>query len=507
VAEHAVTVVAQLYVPDVPATTELRIMAWDTPGGTFGRWALIGTDTGYLVRAYNDTAGTTSDVVTNVTGPFSAQVSYTVELFQSGGNISARIFYNDNALFAAGLVAGTLAAPTRVMLNPDRSNTTASLTSAGLRFVVGHVRVVDDVSAKDSPYYTDPATGLTVQAANAWYLEAAHSRVGRLCDEERVPFELDGDPDVSGFDQLNTQRDGTFTSLVENAAESESGALVYETGFGYAMLSRSCRYNQPVALTVDLSTYCYSDDTDPDEVLVPQLESRLANYWTVKRHLGSEGSYAADEAYRTRRGTIPEEVTIDAVTDAILEDHAAWRVHKNVDFTGAYYPTTPIDLLANPDLIDDWLDCRIGARIQQANQPTLAGLETIDVLMEGYTETLGPKVWNVQVAGVPAEPWQVGVYDTDLYDAATTTVGGAGVNTTATAVTFSSTNRNDTWSTTPGYKVIVGGERWVVTAMGAQTGSGPWTQAATVTRSDNGVVRAQPAGTPIHVENPLRWAL
>lgn len=505
--EWAVSFVGQFYAPDVPAVSEVRILAWDTPGGTYNRWAFIATGTGYQLRAYNDDAGTTTVANSDAFGSFSGQLSYTVEASQSGGNIVTELFYNDVSFAGPFGIAGTLAPISRVVVNPDRTNTTASLTPKGLRFIIGHVRVVEETSVADLPFYTDPVTGVIVNAGNAWYLESVTSRIGRLCDEERVPCEILGDPASTGYTQLNTQRDGTFSTLVEQAAESESGAMVFEKGFGYAVLPLSARYNQPVALTVDLATYARSGDTDQADVLVPQLESRLANYWTVKRHLGSEGTYAADADYRARRGTIVEEVTIDALTDDVLESHASWRTHRNVNFTGAFYPSTPVDLAANPDLIDDWLWSDIGSRIQRTNQPTIAGLETIDQVLEGISETLGPKLWQVEAAGAPAQVWDLGVYDTDLYDAATTTVGGAGLNTTATSVTFSSTDIGDTWSTTPGYKVMVDGERWVVTAMGAQSGSGPWTQAATVTRSDNGIVKSHVAGTPIHVENPLRWAL
>ncbi len=321
------------------------------------------------------------------------------------------MFYNDNAYSAAVLIAGTLAPVSQIVGNPDRTNTTASVTPNGLRFILGHMRVTDETSVKDLPAYTDPITGLVVYSGSAWYLETAHERVNRLCDEERIPCVILGDPAASGFTQLNTQRDGTFTALVEQAAESESGLLVYEAEFGYHVLPRTARYNQTAALTVDLATYRRSADTDQGDVLVPQLESRLANYWTVKRHLGSEGTFAADLAYRQRRGTIGEEVTIDALNDDVVDHHAAWRVHRNVDYTGAYYPATPVDLAANPELIDDWLSCTIGSRVQRINQPSIAGIATIDQVIEGYSETLGPKSWQVEISGAPAEVWDVAVAD------------------------------------------------------------------------------------------------
>ena len=40
-----------------------------------GRWALVGTDTGYQVRAYNDNLGTSTDVVTWTGPPAAVQIS------------------------------------------------------------------------------------------------------------------------------------------------------------------------------------------------------------------------------------------------------------------------------------------------------------------------------------------------------------------------------------------------------------------------------------------------
>ena len=274
-------------------------------------------------------------------------------------------------------------------------------------------------------------------------------------------------------------------------------------------MARSGRYNAPVDLTVDLDTYRRSDGTCQAELLVPQLELKAPNAITVERTGGGSRSYAADAAYRKRRGTITDKATLDLLTDDDCGLHASWRVHTNVDGAGANYPSMPIDLAANPDLIDAWLLCRPGSRVQRTNQPTIAGLGTIDQVIDNGSETLGPRAWIANLDTSPAAVWQVGVYDSASYlvDAATTTVGGSGLTTSTTSVVFSSTNKDDTWYTTGGYQVTVNGEDMTVVTMGAQTGSGPWTQTATVIRGVNGVNKAHPAGTPIHVKSPLRWAL
>jgi hypothetical protein len=54
---------------------------------------------------------------------------------------------------------------------------------------------------------------------------------------------------------------------------------------------------------------------------------------------------------------------------------------------------------------------------------------------------------------------------------------------------------------------MIEGERVTVTAMTAAAGTGPYTQTATVTRSVNGVVKAQLSGARVNVYNSRRWGL
>ena len=412
--QWSVSWVNQMYAPLVPGITEMRIVQWRTAGGTFNRWALVATATGYQVRAYNDPDGTSTNVATYV-GVYYDQFNFEVEAVQNGANIDVKLRANTVEI-ATGSVAGTLAAIIQVAVNPDKANTTASTDPFALRFIVGHLRVFDNPAAIGIPFYYDNERGgMIVRSDQAWYKESAHRRIRRLCEEEGVPIQILGSPATTGLTPLNAQQDGSFTELLESAVESESGGILYEAGYGYRYLPRTARYNQGTSLTVDMATYARSGDTSPADVLVPTLDARAANAWTVQRTDGSEGSYAAPESYRERRGTIREEVTVDVLYDTDLDDHAAWRVHQTYN-AGPNYPSLPIDLAANPDLIDEWLACDIGSRVERINQPTIAGVGAIDQVIVGVTETLGPRVWQVTATVAPASPWDVGLADVALAD-------------------------------------------------------------------------------------------
>lgn len=499
--EWAVSFVAACYAPDVPGITELRIAQWETPSGTQNRWAMVALSAGgYVVRSYSDATGTATDVATYPTISFGDQLTFTIEAHQSGGSVAIELFFNDVSS-ASGSITGTQGPVTRVTMNPDRTNTTGSLTSFGIQFVVGHVRVVDEITVPDTPHYTVPETSDVVYAIDAWYLEPAHRRLERLCAEERVPFQFRGDPATTGMTILNAQQDGSFTSLTEAAVEAESGGLLYEHRFGYEYLPRSARYNQAVKLTINMATYATGGD--PEEVLVPQLDSRAANFWTINRTNGASGSWAADAAYRQRRGTIVEERTLDVLTDDVLTDHASWRVHLGVDGVGANYPSVLLDLAANPSLIDAWLSCSLGDRVQRTNQPSIAGVGTIDQVIVGVSETISPTSWDVVLSAQPASVWDVGVWDDGVsrYSPSSTTTSGS-----MTTTVLSFTMSGEAWTT--GAVVIlleIDGEH-MTTSNISGSGTGPYTVTLSA-RSVNGVVKTHASGAAVKLANSTYWAL
>lgn len=506
--EWAISFTFDGYVPGIPLTSA-RLAAWDTPSSALNRWALIGTSPGYLVRGYNDSLGTTVDVAVFTADTYAGNKNFTVEAIQNGGNIDVGLYVND-VIQASGSTAGVMARPYRIQLNPDKVNTTASTSPLGIRFIFGHLRVVDETSIRDSPHDFEPFTGAAIYADRGWAGETVQMRLARLCAEERVPFQLQGTPTQAGSTYVGPQQAGAFTGLIEQATESDSGGLLYEHRFGYAFLPRHLRYNLTPALTIDLATVARDDSTGQEDVLAPALNTRAATVWTVERTNGSSATKSAPASVRKRRGSTGEKKTLDVRTDAVLTDHAGWRLHLNIDADGAHYPSIPLDLHANPSLVDAYLQVTVGSRVQRTNQPTIAGLGIVDQVVLGMKETLTPKSWKAELAAGPAEVWDVPIWDDPgfRWDARTSTVAGTPPTTTSTAWTVSCTDPLDVWSTTAEpYNWVVDGEVVTVTVMNAATGTGPYVQTCTVVRSVNGVVRAHAAGAEVHLADAKHWAL
>lgn len=164
--------------------------------------------------------------------------------------------------------------------------------------------------------------------------------------------------------------------------------------------------------------------------------------------------------------------------------------------------TFPIDLAANPELIDGWLNCDVGSRIQRTNPPAQYGPGPLDTLIEGWTETIGPNSWTVQVTPALAAPWDVAEADGEQRVAADGSTLGASITSTDMAAQITFTTANGPWTTAAAdfpLDVRIGGERVTVSAI---TGtSSP--QTATITaRGVNGVQRAWPPGTEVDVWFP-----
>jgi len=490
---------------------DIRILEWTTPSSRFNRWSLVNaaSPNQYVLYVYDDTLNA-QVLVATLAPAYTGLVGIDVTAEQNGPDIDVRIVV-DSSVVGTGGITGTIGPVTRVTVNPDRANTTNSTSAIGIRFIAGHVMVHDIKVDSALPYYYD--LNLTppwlTRGDRAWAYEFAHGRILRLCTEERIPCRVLGDVYTSGKTMLGAQQEGAFTDLSRAAIDAESGGLILEEEFGYVHRPRTDRYNAPVDLTVDMDTYAYTGGTDPTQVLVPQLDARAANRWTVQRTGGSEATHAAPEPFRKRRGTISDRAVLDVAYDTDCAPHAQWRTHLSVDAAGARYPAFTVDLAANPDLIDDWLLCRISSRIQRTNQPTIAGFGVIDQVIDGITETIsarnsgqGPS-WTATLDCSPAAVWQVGVWeDDDSPIESGNTVLDVGVNTTATSWVMDS--GGDPWVTgTVNLPAQMGAEFVTITNI---TGAGSsWT--FTVIRSVNGVVASHTAGEPITLLNAGRWGL
>ncbi len=358
----------------------------------------------------------------------------------------------------------------------------------------GHVLATHGVSDE----VTDEAR---VTAWRGYAGETAAARFARLCTAKNVPYSIVG----TAVDTMpmGPQPVATFAELIRECAQTDD-ALIYDARDGVELVFRTrvSRYNQAAALALT-----YPGDIGPPlrEVL-DDLD--LHNLVTVEQRDGGAATAELTTGLLSTQdppdgaGTYEQRVDVNvADEDASLQALAQWWLGRGtVDVPR--WPTVTVDLTARPDLTAAVDAVDVGDRI------TITGRAeyVIDLFVLGYTEQIGTHTRKVTFTCAPGRQFDVGEYDAARYDLRTCTLSGEH-SAAATSLSLAITS-NERWSTTATpYDLLISGERVTVTAMGARTGTGPYAQTATVSRSANGISKTLPAGSAVHIATPGRYAL
>lgn len=340
-------------------------------------------------------------------------------------------------------------------------------------------------------------------AWQGWAGERAAARFLRMFGtEEGLGTTLVGTS--SDTQLMGVQPVATLTEIMQEIRDTEDGLIFDErNNYGLIMRTRKTRYNQSAALALTWPTHF----SPPLPEVVDYLD--VHNRITIQQRDG--GKYVTEDKTSVlgtagNAGVEPKTVNVNVSSEfAQLAKLGAWYL-KRWTVDGTRYPELTVDLVANPGLVAAASAVDVGDLI------TVDGLEPdqVRVYVVGITERVGGFTRTITFTCKPDQQFEPATYTgTKRYGSATSTLN-AGVTSTAVTMVVTFTNVRDAWSTTAvPYAWNVAGERVTVTAMGAVTGTGPWTQSATVTRSVNGVVKAQLAAAPIqvHTSQLARYAL
>ncbi len=448
--------------------------------GTMRRWEVGVKNTGYFAKGYNS-AGTltvdhsfafVSDIMPN------RWVALHLRLSTTGGTTTIGLYAHgvgeELFWFLDDTYSGSAGVPTAWDIIGSTGFNDGNI--GHLFFATGLVPFVTTAFRKSS---------------NGHIGETAAERVARLCGEEGVPYVVEpGDSEPMGRQAVDT-----FLSLLRAAEAADMGVL-YERGNGIGYRSRGARYNTSIEAVLDFAQGHVAEAPEPTDD-----DQRVRNDWTVSRPDGATVRYV-DEAHVAAFGRYDDAVELNIEDDNRLTSHASWRVHLGT-VDEMRWPRVELDLAARVALIPEWLAMRHGSRFTIANAPSQVKGDAIDLLVEGWAQTLGVYDWDVVLSCSPASPWLVGVVDTDRVQ----TDGASLVSAITTSATSFSVASVDALFTTTGghfpFTIVVGGERMSVTNITG--GSSP--QTFTVTRSTNGIVKAHAAGTAVEVYRPIIVAL
>jgi hypothetical protein len=421
-----------------------------------------------------------------------------IEWFQNGSNVTVNFAaLNQGAtsitqLGDTNIVSQTIGPASAIVLNPDRSADTG--------IAMGHISFHPTYAA---------LTTLTSQIA-AYAGESAGARLKRLCGEELVDFSYVGL--LTDTALMGPQKSLTLLQLLTECSSADLGQF-YETrgDNGLAYRTLTSEYNQAAKLDLNYANHVVASPFEPTDD-----DQQTRNDITVSREGGSSARYTLDtgvmstQAPPTGAGRYTSSLTVNVFSDSQLLDIASWLVHLGTT-NETRYPTITVNL-ASPDSISASLDSpamaiECGDRLTISNPKSGQVADQIQQLMVGYQEILNAYVHSIIYNCVPASPYNVLALDTAFFnldtDDSTLAAGATGI---ATSLSVATVAGSPLWTTTAGdmpFNIIVSGE--VMTVTNITGGSSP--QTFTVTRSVNGVAKAQSSGAKVSLQNPPYLAL
>jgi hypothetical protein len=483
--------------PDGGVATEQRVITL-TGTGTAARWTLSLLPAGTLrLRAWN-AAGTSlldsGAVGANLNG---LDTSVVVQFVENGANVDWGIItnhYDPDSMYSPIINEGALSSIASASVGQITTITVGEDRALG-DTVIGHIAVADDTTA-----YAN-----TSSAAVGWAGETAQARITRLCQENGIPFLAYG---WAGYSiPVGPQPMDTLLDVLEAAAEADGGILgerIDDIGLTYR--ARVTLYNQNPSLALEFDAAGElpggMEPTDDDQGIVNDITAKRINGSSARAVLESGPLSVQDPPDGI--GRVDDAPELNLYRDSQLADVAGWLLHTST-WDDARYPRIPVSLTAGPHLIDQVLATDAGDRLTIDNLPAWLPPGLIDQMARGYTETLTTETWNLVYNCTPYGPYTVAVLD-DATLGRLDTAGSTlttGVSSTATSLSVTTTS-GPLWTTSDvPFDITVAGERMTVTAI---TGAAS-PQTATVTRSVNGIVKAQTAGAPIALFQPAVLAL
>ena len=479
-------------IPSSSVPADGTVMASLFTYGTVVRTDLIFRSGGMQLKGYGSSNLNIFDSGVIAFSLLDQQLRYSIELQTSGGNVQWTMVTvapgASSGSASSGTVAGTIGNAYQAVIAPG----------GGMSGVVaGHVSVQP---AWDSLFNLGAPL-------NAWSGEKVGIRFARLCAEEGIPCRIYGAP--ADTVAMGAQVSKDIPSLLQECEDADKG-LIYEPrqAFGLGYRTRASMFNQAPAVALSYSAAQLAEPMEPTD------DDRLiANDVTVTRSSGGSSARQSltsgalsTQAPPNGVGPYQQTPTVNLATDSQLADQAGWLVWLGT-VDDLRYPVLSANL-ASPKAATVYYqlqDLDIGDRIVVGSTPSWLPPDGISQIVQGQTEQCYDLIFTEQWSCAPELPYRVGILDDPVLGHADTdgSTVHAGISATATSMQVDTTGASSPlWTTSGGdfpFDIAVGGERMTVTNI---TGaSSP--QTFTVTRSVNGVAKAQTAGTDVRLWQPM----
>jgi hypothetical protein len=413
-----------------------------------------------------------------------------------------------------------------ITLNRDGAETTGStaLTSQGFYAVAQLVFPTPATSdqfsfAHVAVFGSDLGiTGRTniYSALFGWRQERVLDRLKRLCAEEGFEFGYDDSVDFAFTALMGPQRQQTLVQLLQECVDTDCGELVESRGsFGFHFHTHASLDNHRTTCALSLSGQQVMPPFQPIDD-----DQYTRNSITVTAPDGSSFRYQKTTGQLsiqpppTGAGEYDASASANAYYSYVIRNIAGWLVGLGT-VNKPRYPALRTNR-ANPEVVATGWTGVFGTLllVDMMDKVVVTGMspsglyDDAELTVVGMTELLHTQRHEMAFVCVAEEPRHVGVVanaaSPQSTDSRMDTNGSQlalGYTSSATSLSVQTTAGNQLWTTAAGdfpFDILVGGERMTVTNI---TGSSS-PQTFTVTRSVNGVVKAQGALTDVRLFRP-----
>jgi len=378
-------------------TTNWNLAEVDS-AGTVAKFEVYLNYNGTLLIQLRNSGGTVIASGTTTTSVKGQPYLVSCELAPSGGNVLfALSIIKPGSGSVTETISGTLTSATVGAVSAVK----ISRANALMDTAVGHVAV----------FYGTPPTLVNSQwPLNGYLGERAMDRFTRLCAEMGIAAETIGAPGATA--PMGPQVDDTLAGLLQMIEDTDCGLLFESRSqFGLGYRSSASMANQAAAVVLPYTAGLL------DPALAPVFDAQLTrNNITVTNWTGyTQGAILTAGAMSVLNPSAgvgngyAYTRTVSAADDSQMPGIANWLLNLGtVDEIRLPVVTLKMVRAQNAAYFAAVPALRPGDYFQITNMPAYGGPATARQLVQGYSETLGPKQWTFEFNSVPETPWETG---------------------------------------------------------------------------------------------------
>jgi hypothetical protein len=193
---------------------------------------------------------------------------------------------------------------------------------------------------------------------------------------------------------------------MQDMEATENGVLFMAGNGQLTFQPRTYRYNAASLMTIS------GEDLDPSSRFV-ENDAYVLNDATVSRPNGITFR-AVNVGSSNEIGPAATAPTIFVTTDNEVIDAANWKANQNAVPTPRM-PNLTVDLLTHPAIATQIMQLEISAQVTVSPLPAVAPASSIDLFVEGYTETINDSGWVWAANTSPALNGAVWQLDSSTY--------------------------------------------------------------------------------------------